>query len=126
MHAAQRAVGSPGTARNRRALDEGKLLRQRDQSARRHFEEFGMSAVGGHAVDHDAFTAELRPADAAMLAHPAARVMVVHHALADWRFALRNAGTAGGDDAAGLVAGDERLGVAAQAERLLRLSGWRA
>src|SRR5918994_4932621 len=61
-----------------------------------------------------------------MLAHAAAGVMVVHHPLADRRLALRHAGTARRDHAAGLMAADEGLGVRAEAERLLRLAGRRA
>src|SRR5438046_5883301 len=61
-----------------------------------------------------------------MLAHAATRVMMVHDALADGRFAFRHPGAARRDHAAGLVPGDERPGIAAQAERRLRSAGRRA
>src|SRR6185369_17944316 len=62
------------------------------------------------------------PADAAMLADAAAGVVMVHHALANRRLALRDARAARRDDAAGLVSGDEGFGALAQAQRLLRLA----
>src|SRR4029453_3005803 len=85
-----------------------------------------VAAVRGHAIDGDARLAELRPADAAMLAHAAAGIVMVHDALADRRLALRHAGPARRDHAARLVAADERLGGGAEAERLLRLARRRA
>src|SRR5438034_10198741 len=72
------------------------------------------SAVARHAIDDDAVRTELRPADAAVLAAPAALVVVVHHARPRRRLVLRDAGPARGDDAARLVAGDD--GPAARAE----------
>src|SRR6185503_12432669 len=94
--------------------------------AHRHLEVLRVAAVRGDAVDRDPRFAELRPADAAMLAHPAAGIVMIHDALADRRLALRNPGPARRDHAAGLVAADERLGVGAEAERLLRLARRRA
>src|SRR5688572_29518091 len=85
-----------------------------------------MAAVGGDAIDRDARLAELRPADAAVLAHAAAGVVVVHDPLADRRFLLRDTGAARRDHAARLVTADEGLRVGAEAERLLRLAGRRA
>src|SRR5262249_5779478 len=77
----------------------------------------GMAAVPRHAVDHDAPTAELSPADAAVLAAPAALVVMDHHALARRRIGLGDAGAARGDHAAGLVARDDRSARAAEAQR---------
>src|SRR2546428_2056502 len=58
--------------------DEAQLIWQRNEGARGHFEIFGMPAMRGHAVDDDARAAQLRPADPAVPAHAAARVMVIH------------------------------------------------
>src|SRR5688572_31958341 len=85
-----------------------------------------MAAVRGDAVDGDSLAAELRPADAAVPAHAAARIVVVHHALANRRLALRDAGTARYYHAARLVAADKRLSISSQPERLLRLARRRA
>src|SRR5882762_9713290 len=85
-----------------------------------------MPAVRANAVDHNALTAELRPADPAVLAHAAAGVMMIHDALADRCLAFRNARAARRDHAAGLVPTDERPGITAQAERGLRRAGRRA
>src|SRR5690242_18557824 len=64
-----------------------------------------MTAVSGHAVDGDACAAELRPADAAMLAPPAALVVMVHHTLADEGRIDPSADR--GDHATRLVPGDD-------------------
>src|SRR5207302_8741050 len=61
-----------------------------------------------------------------MPAYAAARVMVIHDALADGGFALRHAGAARGDHAAGLVTGDDRLRPVAQPQRCLRRARPRA
>ena len=53
VHAAKRAVGSAGAARDRGARDEGKLIGQRHQRARRHLEVFRMAAVRGNAIHGD-------------------------------------------------------------------------
>src|SRR6267378_3533441 len=119
-HAAQRAVGGPRAAGDSRALDKAQLIGKRHERARRHLEVFGMPAMRGHAVDDDARAAQLRPADPAVLAHAATRVMVIHDALADWCLAFRNARAARRDDPAGLVPADERLGAATEAKRCLR------
>src|SRR5947209_13188440 len=73
-----------------------------------------MAAVTGDAVYRDALAAKLRPAAAAVLAAPAALVVVIHHALADQSGV--DAGADGMDDAAPLVAGDHRPAAAAQAQ----------
>src|SRR5438046_9171840 len=73
-----------------------------------------MAAVTGDAVHRDALAAKLRPAAAAVLAAPAALVVVIHHALADQSGV--DAGADGMDDAARLVAGDHRPAAAAQAQ----------
>src|SRR4051812_35290250 len=85
-----------------------------------------MAAVRRHAVDRDAGAAELGPADAAMPADAAARIVVVHDALSDRRLALGDARAARGDDAARLVPGDEGLGLGTEAARRLRRAGRRA
>src|SRR2546427_9403204 len=72
-----------------------------------------MAAVARDAVHRDALAAELRPAAAAVLAAPAALVVVIHHALADQSGV--NAGADGMDDTARLVAGDHRPAATAQA-----------
>src|ERR1700730_1910037 len=77
-----------------------------------------MGAVSGHAVDDDTLGAELRPADAAMLADAAAFVVMHHHPSAERRLALADTRADGDDDAAGLVTGDHRPAHLAQAERL--------
>src|SRR5207302_7711613 len=61
-----------------------------------------------------------------MLAYAAARVMVIHDALADGGFALGHAGAARGEHAAGLVPGDDRLRPVAQTQRRLRRARRRA
>src|SRR5689334_20289862 len=63
-----------------------------------------MPAVSGHAVDGDARPAELRPADAAMLAPPAALVVMVHHTLTDE--GRIDSGADRGDHATRFVPGD--------------------
>src|SRR5881396_3907228 len=78
---------------------------------------FRSPAVARHAIDDDAVRTELRPADAAVLAAPAALVVMVHHARPRRRLVLRDAGPARGDDAARLVAGDDGPGARAEAER---------
>src|SRR5438093_974987 len=75
------------------------------------------NAATGHAVDDDTLPAELRPADLAVLAAPAALVVMDHHALARRRVGLAHAGAARGDDAAGLVAGHDGTTAAAEAQR---------
>ena len=82
-----------------------------------------MGAVAGHAVDDDALAAELRPAHAAVLALPAAPVVVDHDALTDPRLRLAHPRPHGGDDAAGLVAADDGPAAAAEAEGLGRIAG---
>src|SRR5437879_12385149 len=73
-----------------------------------------MAAVARDAVHRDALAAELSPAAAAVLAAPAALVVVIHHALADQSGV--DAGADGMDDAARLVAGDHRPAATAQAQ----------
>src|SRR5262245_36454567 len=75
-----------------------------------------MAAVRSYPVHGDAGAAELRPAEAAMRAGAAARVVVVHDALTVGRIAFRHAGPARDHDAAGLVAGNERVLQLAQAQ----------
>jgi hypothetical protein len=96
---------------------------RRHQRARRDLHVVGVRAVGGHAIDQETRPAELRPADAAVLADPAAAIVVVHHAHADLGLGFGDARPDRGDHAAGLVAGDDRLGQIAQAQRPLRLAG---
>src|SRR3989475_11204748 len=82
-----------------------------------------MAAVARHAVDDDALPAELRPADATVLAPPASLVVMDHHALADRRVRFADAGPALGDDATRLVAGDDGFAAAAQAQGRGRVAG---
>src|SRR6185295_7098562 len=79
-------------------------------------------AVARHAVDHDALTAELSPADLAVLAVAAALVVVDHHALARRRVGLADTGATRGDDTARLVTGDDGSTRAAQAQRCGRVA----
>ena len=74
-----------------------------------------MPAMRGDAVDGDARAAELRPADATMRAHAAAGVVMIHHALADRRFALGDTGAARDYHAARLVARNKGVCRIAQA-----------
>src|SRR6185295_15245575 len=115
-----------GAARDRRAFGERELFRHLDDRLDGHLQVIGVPAVRRDAVDGDARAAELRPADPAMRAHAATRVVVVHDALAGRRFLLAHARAAGDDDAAGLVAADERVLQVAQAERRLRRARRRA
>ena len=78
--------------------------------------------MAGHAVDDDALAAELGPADTAVLAAPAALVVMDHHALTGRRVGLADAGAPRGNHAARLVAGDDRSALAAQAERRRRVA----
>ena len=93
------------------------LVGQRHERARRHLHVGGVPAVAGHAVHGDAGAAELGPADATVLAEPAALVVMVHHALADRRLRLGDAGSPLRHHAARLVAGDHRAAAAAEPER---------
>src|SRR5689334_13842251 len=77
-----------------------------------------MAAVRGHAIDRDPRAAKLRPADAAVRADAAARIVVVHHPQSVGRFLLRDAGAARHHHAARLVSANERLGAIAEAEGL--------
>src|SRR6266850_1744966 len=113
----QRAVRGAGAAGDRRAFLEGKRVREGHEREGRHGHVRRVAAVAGHAVDDDALAAELSPADAAMLAAPAALVVVDHYALAGRCVGFADAGAAGGDDAAGLVAGHDRAARAAEAQR---------
>src|SRR6266508_4502295 len=113
----QRAVGGAGPARDRRPRREAERLGKRNQRVRRHAHEGRVAAVARHAVDDDALPAELRPADAAVLAPPASLVVMDHHALADRRVRFADAGPALGDDAARLVAGDDGSAAALPAAR---------
>src|SRR5256885_4170139 len=79
-----------------------------------------MGAVAGHAVDGDAVAAELRPAGPAVLAPPAALVVMVHHAAADQP--RIDAGAHGMHDAARLVSPDHRRARAPEAEPRGRIS----
>src|SRR6266542_2003338 len=72
----------------------------------------GTSAVAGHAVDDEARAAELGPADAAVLAAPAALVVMVHDARANGSEVRRHTGPGRGHDAAGLVARNDRAAAA--------------
>jgi len=119
VEALERAVGGARPARDGRALLEGELVGQRNERPRGHLHERRVPAVPGHAVDDEAVRAELRPALPAVRAAPAARVVVVHDALAD-----RDVGDAGADDrhdSARLVAGDDRA-AAGEAERRGRVT----
>src|SRR2546422_300738 len=98
-------------------------LGERDQRVRRHAHERRVAAVARHAVDDDALPAELRPADATVLAPPASFVVMDHHALAGRRVRFADAGPALGDDAARLVAGDDGSAAAAQAQGRGRVAG---
>ncbi len=126
VHAPQRAEGGAGAACDRGAFGEGELLGKLHQRPRRHLQVIGVAAVCRDAVDGDAGAAELRPADAAVLADAAAGIVMVHDALTGGRLALRDAGPARDDDAARLVAGDERVLQIAESESLLRFPGRRA
>src|SRR5206468_1397569 len=117
VQALERTVRGAGPARDRRALLEGERLGQRDERVRGRRLERRVPAVARHAVHDDALAAELRPADAAVLAAAAALVVVDHHALARRRVGFGDARPAPGDDAARLVAGDDRSARAAQAQR---------
>ena len=109
---AQRAIGGPGAAGDRRAGGKGQLVVQRHQGEGRHLQIARMPAMGIVAVDeHRLFLAQLRPARAAMLAHRAALVMVHHDALADPRHLLADLGADRRDDAARLVPADDRVRV---------------
>src|SRR5262249_20433065 len=79
-------------------------------------------AVTRHAVDDDARAAELRPADAAVLAASAALVVVDHHALAGWCVGFGDVVAARGDDAARLVARDDGPALAAEPQRRGRVA----
>src|SRR5262249_41178063 len=114
VEASQRAVGRAGAARPRRASLEAERVGQRDAGERRRLHEVCVATVTGDAVHRDALAAELRPAAAAVLAAPAALVVVIHHALADQSWV--DAGADGMDDAARLVAGDHRSAAPAEAQ----------
>src|SRR3989442_938910 len=117
VEALERAVGGAGPARDRGALLEAEGVGQGHERPRRHLHVGRVPAVARHAIHDDAVRTELRPADAAVLAAPAALVVMVHHARPRRRLVLRDAGPARGDDAARLVAGDDGPGARAEAER---------
>src|SRR5213592_4489560 len=94
VEALERAVGGAGPTRDRGALLEAERFGQRHERARGHLHVGRVSAVARHAVDDDAVRTELRPADAAVLAAPAALVVVVHHPRAGRRLVLGDAGPA--------------------------------
>ena len=126
FHSLESSIGSAGAAGDRGAFGKAELLRQFHDGFCGDFEIVGVPAMRGDAVDRDAGAAELRPADAAVRADAAARVVMVHHALAGRRFVLRYAGTARHHHAAGLVTTDEWFAVPAKPERGLRGAGRRA
>jgi hypothetical protein len=70
--------------------------------------------VPGHAVDDAAARAELRPADGAVLALPAAPVVMHHHALADDGVGIGDALPAGRHHPAGFMPGDDPCPVTAE------------
>jgi len=102
----QRAPGRAGAAGDGGPGDEGERVGQRHQRRHRHLHVLRVAAVTAGAVDHRSLEAHLRPARAAVLAVPAAVVMVVHHAFADPGFLVGDGGAHCRDDAAGLVTGD--------------------
>src|SRR5207253_10592841 len=122
VQALQRAVCGPGAARDRRAFLEAERVGQGDERVGRHGHVGRVPAVAGHAVDDDALATELRPADLAVLATPAALVVVHHHALVRRRVGLADPGAARGDHAARLVAGHDGPAAAAEAQRRGRVA----
>ena len=115
VDALQRSVGGAGAAGDRRAFLEGELVGQGNHGEGGGLHERRVPAVSRHAVDGDAVPAELRPADAAVLAAPAALVVMVHDSGAHRREIRRHARADRRHHAARLMSGDDRP-AAAQAE----------
>src|SRR5580765_2836282 len=82
-----------------------------------------MRAVARRAEHRDPLATELGPAHAAVLALPAALVVMVHHALADHTLDLAYPRPHRGDDAARLAAGNHRLARATEPERRRLIAG---
>jgi hypothetical protein len=112
----ERAIGGARAARHGGPLLERQLLGQRHIGPRGHLHVRGMRAVARRAEHRDALATELGPAHAAVLALPAALVVMVHHALTDHTLDLADPRPHRGDDAARLVAGNDRLARTAESE----------
>src|SRR4030095_7527899 len=116
VEALERAVRRAGSARDGSPRREADRVGQGDERVGRYADDGGVAAVARHAVHDDALTAELGPADAAVLAPPAALVVMDHHALAGGRVRFGGPRPAIGDDATRLVARDDGPAAATEAE----------
>src|SRR5262245_17571686 len=110
------AIGGSRSTGDGRPLLEAHRVGERDQRAGGDRHERRVPAMPGHAVNDAAARTELRPADATVLALPAALVVMHHHALPDDGLGVGHAGAARRHHAARLVAGDDGPAGAAETE----------